>query len=83
MNPRRGSGGEVAAVPRYLVAALGAAWSGLALGWFLWIDARGDLTTPAVALDVGVFIAIGWLVGLVILVLFAAVSGEDGEHGSD
>lgn len=79
MSRRHGSDGEVSPVPASVLAASGVVWSGLPIGSFLWIDARGDLTTPAVALDVGVFIAIDWFIGLLILVLFAAVGGKDGE----
>ncbi|MBI3747306.1 MAG: hypothetical protein HY262_00430 [Chloroflexi bacterium] len=64
------------AVPVRAIAVLAVLWSGLAGGWFVSIAARGDLRTPAVALAAGLFVAVVWLFGLLMLLLFVP-------HGAD
>jgi hypothetical protein len=63
------SDGRPGAVPARVIGVFAALWSVLAGGWFVSIAASGDLRTPAVA--AGLFVAVVWLLGLLMLVLFA------------
>lgn len=72
MNGAGGAGnGRPGAAPVRVIGVLAALSSVLAGGWFVSTAARGDLRTPAVALAAGLFAAVVWLLGLLMLVLFA------------
>lgn len=71
---RQGGSGRVS---RRAIAGLIGLWSTLAVLAFAAVCGPGSLTTPAEALDVGVFIGIAWFVGVLVLILFAALGVDD------
>ena len=51
-------------------------WTALMAGWFLSVAAGGSLRTLALALAVGGLIGVIWLLGLLVLAMFLASSGD-------
>ena len=51
-------------------------WTALMIAWFLSVAADGSLPSPALAVVVGGFIGVIWLLGLLILGLFLVRSDE-------
>ena len=67
--------GRPAAVSRRIVGLLATAWSLMAGGWFLSIG--GDDVPPSpIALAAGLFIAVVWGLGMLMLMLFLRRADE-------